>query len=171
MELSWSEPEFITVTCLEWKPLLEMERHREIVTQSMRFLSNAGRMRISAFVLMNNHFHLIWQMIGEHRRVDVQRDFLKYTSQMILRNLLATGSPLISDLRVNSRDRKFQVWERNSLSILLTKEKFLFQKLNYIHHNPVRAGLCENPEDYKYSSAAFYMLNKYEWEFIQHYKG
>ncbi len=137
----------------------------------MRYLTNDGRVRINAFVLMDNHFHLIWRMIGEYKRENVQRDFLKYTGQTILRKLHVMRSPLVSDLRVKSRDRKFQVWERNSLSISLTTEGFLLQKLNYIHNNPVRAGLCESPEDYKYSSAAFYITNKSEWEFLEHYKG
>ena len=35
-------------------------------------------------------------------------------------------------------------------------EKILIQKLKYIHENPVRAGLCKYPEEYKYSSALLY---------------
>ena len=30
------------------------------------------------------------------------------------------------------------------------------QKMEYIHYNPVEAGLCSYPEEYKYSSAKFY---------------
>ena len=41
------------------------------------------------------------------------------------------------------------------------------QKLNYIHNNPVKAGLCELPEEYKYSSAKFYELNINDWNFYQ----
>jgi hypothetical protein len=43
------------------------------------------------------------------------------------------------------------------------------QKLDYMHYNPVKAGLCEKPEGYKYSSARFYELNEDEWGFITHY--
>ncbi len=39
------------------------------------------------------------------------------------------------------------------------------QKMDYIHNNPVRAGLCKVPEEYKYSSAEHYLLNKSEWDF------
>ncbi len=31
------------------------------------------------------------------------------------------------------------------------------QKINYVHNNPVKAGLVENPEDYTYSSAKNYV--------------
>jgi REP element-mobilizing transposase RayT len=70
-------PEFITVTCLEWKALLEDDRHKDIITSSLDFLVNQKRVAIYAFVIMHNHFNLIWQMLGEHQREDVQRDFLK----------------------------------------------------------------------------------------------
>jgi hypothetical protein len=33
------------------------------------------------------------------------------------------------------------------------------QKLDYSHNNPVKAGLCQLPEEYKYSSASYYILN------------
>jgi len=41
--------------------------------------------------------------------------------------------------------------------------------LEYIHNNPVNAGLCKLPEEYKYSSAGHYLLNKSEWDFIADY--
>jgi len=57
---------------------------------------------------------------------------------------------------VVKNDREYQLWERNPLSIELRKDKVYRQKLDYIHLNPVRAGICKLPEDYKYSSALFY---------------
>jgi hypothetical protein len=55
-------------------------------------------------------------------------------------------------LLVEAKDRKYQVWERNSLSIALWSGKVFAQKLEYIHNNPVKAGLCACAEDYKYSA-------------------
>jgi hypothetical protein len=49
----------------------------------LSFLVKDQRIPIFAFV-MSNHFHLIWQMLGDHKRDNVQRDFLKYTGQQIL---------------------------------------------------------------------------------------
>ena len=168
---SWQDPEFITGTCLEWKPLIESESHKLILIDSLRFMVRNSRVMVNGFVLMSNHFHIIWQMVGNHKRENVQRDFMKYTSQMILKSLRESGSGFIDELRVGSVDRKFQVWERNSLSISLTTERFLIQKLNYIHNNPVKAGLCKYPEEYKYSSARFYICNEQDWDFLVHYKG
>ena len=47
--------------------------------------------------------------------------------------------------------------------------KVATQKIDYMHYNPVKAGLCERPEDYPYSSAKFYELNQDDWEFITHF--
>jgi hypothetical protein len=47
----------------------------------------------------------------------------------------------------------------------------MVQKLNYIHQNPVRAGLTTNPEIFYYSSAAFYLLQENRFGFLSHYRG
>jgi hypothetical protein len=69
---------------------------------------------------------------------------------------------------VNTKDRKYQFWERNALSVEIWSEKVFFQKLRYMHENPFRAGLCKHPLDYKYSSALFYYTGKDTWGFLTH---
>lgn len=164
-------PEFITVTCLEWKPVLEDDRFKDIVIESLSFLTKANRITVYAFVIMRNHFHMIWQILGEHKREEVQRDFLKFTSQQILKILRNEHSPMLAKLLVRAKDRKYQVWERNSLGIPIWSERVLWQKLEYIHHNPVKAGLCKYPEEFKYSSAGFYYRSEKYWDFLVHCDG
>ncbi|MFZ2905451.1 MAG: transposase [Cyclobacteriaceae bacterium] len=147
------------------------DRFKDIVMDSLRYLSGAKRVIVYGFVIMSNHFHVIWQIVGDHRREEVQRDFLKYTGQQILKRLRNEQSALINELRVNAKDRKHQVWERNSLGIALWSPEVFWQKLNYIHNNPVKAGLCEYPEDYKFSSAKFYIKNEKDWDFLVHHEG
>jgi putative transposase len=171
VNFSYAYPEFFTCTCLEWRPVIASERHKDMIIESLEFLSRERRVTIFAFVLMHNHFHLIWQLLGGHKRSSVQRDLLKYTGQSILRDLKDMNVPMLNELRVDTSDRKYQVWERNALSISLSNEYFLTQKLNYIHNNPVRAGLCKHPEQYRYSSASYYISNERTWTFLQHYKG
>jgi putative transposase len=98
----------------------------------------------------------------------VIRDFLKYTSQQLLIVLAEEDPVLYNELRVNASDRTYQVWQRDSLRIPLWSNKVFNQKLDYIHWNPVRAGLCSYPEEYRYSSASFYFNNQSEWEFLTH---
>ena len=171
MILSKYYAEFITVTCLEWLPVLANDKHKEIITESLRFLVKEKRVTVYGFVLMSTHFHLIWQVMGDHKREDVQRDFLRFTAQQILKQMRNDNSLLLDQLVVNATDRKRQVWERNSLSIELRTQKVYDQKLDYIHYNPVLAGLCNYPEEYYYSSAKFCELNEKVWDFLSHGDG
>ena len=168
--ISKYHPEFVTVTCLNWVPVLAAKEHKIIILESFKFLVKEGRVKICSFVLMGTHFHFIWQVMGDHKREDVQRDFLRFTSQQILKNLRNSNSPLLNELLVEAKDRRYQVWERNSLSIEIHKPKTMIQKLNYIHSNPVEAGLCQLPEEYEYSSAFFYEKNELNFEFLSHYE-
>jgi REP element-mobilizing transposase RayT len=161
-------PEFVTITCLEWKRVLKDDRFKDIVISSLSFLSDTKRVIIYAFVLMPNHMHFVWRIQREHRRENVHRDLLRFTSKQILSVLKNENSPLQKALTVKAKDRKYQVWERNSRKIPLYSETMIWQKINYVHLNPVRAGLCESPEDYEYSSAGFYLYGERRWDFLVH---
>ena len=163
--------DFITVTCLEWKHILQEDRFKNIITDTLSFLCNSKKVDVFAFVIMSNHFHLIWQILGDYKREDVQRDFLKYTSQQILKILRNEQSVMQQELLVQSKDRKYQVWERNPLSIPLWSDQAIHQKLDYIHYNPVKAGLCKYPWEYLYSSAGFSYKSDRRWSFLKHCDG
>jgi putative transposase len=90
------------------------------------------------------------------KRGNVQRDFLKFTSQRIKDRLKMHYPGVLSGLEVNAKDRKYQIWERNSLSVDLWSENVMMEKIRYVHENPVRAGLCSYSDEYKYSSALLY---------------
>jgi len=120
---------------------------------------------------MPNHIHLIWQMQPGHKRENVQRDFLKFTSQKIKYDLIEKNNELLQQFKVNAKDRQYQFWERNPLSTDLYNHKTFLQKLEYIHNNPVqeRWNLADSIEAYKYSSARFYETGVDEWGFLTHY--
>ncbi len=162
--------EFVTITCLYCHPLLKDDRIKQIIIDSLIYLTKNGRIRVFAFVIMSNHLHMVWQMLGSHERPNVQRDFLKYTAQRILKLLKSEGIPL-DPLEVCAKDRRYQVWERNSLNIPVWSEWVIWQKINYIHRNPVKARLCERPEDYHFSSARFYQNCDKHWDFLTHVDG
>jgi putative transposase len=162
--------DFFTATILEWKPLLSDDIHKDIIIDSLRFLVNDKRIHLCAFVIMINHIHLIWQIIYPHKEEEVQRDFLRYTAQQMIKNMRNNHTALLEQFKVNAKDRKYQIWERNSLSVPLRTEAVVEQKLNYIHDNPVRAGICNGIMDYKYSSGHYYETGEDRFGFISHYK-
>jgi len=69
-------PEFITVTCLEWKHVLSDYDINEVIIGTLRFLSKAQRITVSGFVIMFNHLRIISQIL-EYKRM--QCDFLRFT--------------------------------------------------------------------------------------------
>ncbi len=164
-------PDFYTATILKWKLLLKPDKFKDIVINSLRFLIADKRILLYAFVIMNNHLHLIWQISDAYKPQEVQQSFMKYTAQILLKELRNNHSKVLALFEVNAKDRKYQIWERNPLSISLLNRKVFLQKLDYIHNNPVREGLCMLPEEYKYSSASFYINGDKRWGFLMYYEG
>jgi REP element-mobilizing transposase RayT len=163
-------PQYFTATNLEWKKLLQQDKYKDILIESLRFLVQDQRILLYAFVIMVNHIHLIWQMRALIDPEAVQRDFLKYTAGKIKADLQKYHPAVLEYFYVGAKDRKYQFWERNALSVELRTHAIFLQKLNYIHWNPVRAGLCNWPEEYKYSSAMFYETGIDNWGFLTHYR-
>ena len=123
----------------------------------MKFIVQDKRATIFSFVIMPNHIHLIWQISGAYQVHEVQQSFLKYTAQQMKFDLQKNNPHLLEEFRVDAKDRAYQFWERNPLSVDLFTQPVFRQKMNYIHSNPVQEKwkLAELQEDYKYSSAKF----------------
>ena len=150
--------------------MLQPDKYKNIITESVHFLVNDNRIRLFAFVIMSNHIHLIWQMQSLIHPQHVQRDFLKYTAQKIKYDLLQNDPELLSRFKSKTNDRIYQFWKRRALSIELRTHDVYRQKLDYIHWNPVKAGICNLPEEYKYSSALFYHTGIDNWGFLTHHQ-
>ncbi len=166
-------PQFFTATILEWKPLLKDDDYKDIVIKSLQFLKNEGSIVIYAFVIMPNHIHLIWQIQDGYKLDKVQMRFLKFTAQQMKFKLTDTNDKKLDRFMVNAKDRQYQFWERNALSIDLWTPAVIIQKLDYIHNNPLQDKwrLAEFPEEYKYSSAKFYYSGEDEFGLLTHYNG
>ncbi len=163
-------PQFFTATIHQWKRLLKPGKYKDIIITSLRFLVKDQRAKIFAFVIMDNHIHLLWQIMPDNNPEAVQRDFLKYTAQRIQKDLQRFHPAVLTQFRVEAKDREYQFWKRNSLSIELRTHPVFLQKLEYVHWNPVKAGLCTLPEQYHYSSAGFYESGRADWDFVTHYQ-
>ncbi|MBN8702556.1 MAG: transposase [Bacteroidetes bacterium] len=160
---------YSTYTNLNWLLVLKRDKHKQIIIDSLNYLSKNHRVIVYGFVIMPNHIHLIWQIINNDLP-NVQRDFLKYTAQQIKFSLIETNDQLLDDLVVNAKDRKVQIWERNGLSFVLKEYTTAVQKLNYIHNNPIQEKwkLANTIEEYYFSSAAFYFKNETTFAFLRH---
>ncbi|MBA3649623.1 MAG: transposase [Chitinophagales bacterium] len=163
---------FFTATNLEWKMVLWNDHYKMIVVNSLRYLIFKNEVIVYAFVIMPNHMHIIWSFPEFSDPSKIKQRFMKYTAQVIIEDLKRNRNSLLYDLKVDAADRMYQVWERNPLAVELFTESIMWQKLEYIHNNPCnnRWRLTTYPENYRFSSASFYILNKSEWDFITHIK-
>jgi putative transposase len=164
-------PHFFTATILEWKQLLQPNQYKDEIIKCLRFLVKEQRISLNAFVIMDNHLHLIWQPLPGQTLQTIQHSFLKHTAQVFKADLQKTNPDFLNQFKVTAKDRQYQFWERNSLSIELYSNKVLYQKLVYIHNNPVKAGLCVNAVDYYYSSAKFYATGVDDFDMLTHCDG
>ena len=163
--------QYFTSTIHEWQPILADNSHKDIIIDSLQYLVNDERIELNAFVIMSNHIHLIWQALTGFTPSAVQASFMKYTAQQLKRSLTKKEPGILNTLKVNKYDREYQLWKREPLSIELLNETMFKQKLEYIHYNPVRAGLCSLPEEYHYSSAKFYNEGTNSFGMLRHYSG
>ena len=60
----------------------------------------------------------------------------------------------------NKRNSQYQFWVQENHAVHLDSNEFIDQKLEYIHQNPVKAGIVEEAEHYIYSSAVNYSGKK-----------
>lgn len=111
---------------------------------------------------MDNHFHLIAMNDNLSRIIS---DFKKFTAKEIIANLKEENKEWILHKfefykKAHKTESSFQIWQKGFHPVQISSEEVFEQKVNYIHYNPVRRGLVENPEDWKYSSAGCYSKNK-----------
>ena len=153
---------FVTSTVLNWINLFDKKKFAEIMIDSLKFITEDQWINVYAFALMPNHIHLIIKFLANHTADQVFRDFHKYTAQQILKIMRNEESVLINKFMVYKKDRKHQIWQRDPKFKNIYSAQFLLQKVEYIHNNPIQPKwqLVERPEDYLYSSAAYYLKDK-----------
>jgi putative transposase len=161
---------FFTATCLNWQNLLQRDRHKEIILESLRFMVKDGRIHVYGFVIMPNHIHVLWRKTDEWAEKNTIHHFLKFTAQHIKFNLLANHPEELILYRSTQKDRAYHFWERRPYAAAMHNRKVLEQKLDYIHYNPVKANLCATPEEYLYSSARFYNETGDDFGFLTRYE-
>ena len=154
---------FMTLQVVDWIDIFTRRVYRDIVLDSLRYCQQNKSLQIFGYVIMWNHIHLIANsMIGELS--NAIRDFKKFTAKTIISEI-ETGQESRREWMLNrfefnakkhSRNEKHQFWTHENHAIILYTPKFSWEKLMYIHNNPVRAGLVEKPEHYLYSSAGDY---------------
>ena len=149
---------FITTTCHDWLNLLQSEKYFSLLYDSLSFVNKKYNAQIVAYVFMSNHIHFIVYFHEENYLSAYMRDFKKYTSVQIRKFIESDQKvELLDRLRYKEREQKFKVWMDRFDDVVIRSTKVLLIKMQYIHRNPVKKELVKYPEEYKHSSAGFYL--------------
>ena len=153
---------FVTFTVHQWADVFTRSAYVDILIESLQFCQHEKGLEIYAWVIMNNHCHLIISAKNNNLS-DIIRDFKKFTSKSIYRAIEENPKESRKKwlLKVLKYDDKIWFWEEGYHGEEVFTQGFFDIKLNYIHMNPVRAGIVEKEEEYLNSSAAdFYGIRK-----------
>jgi putative transposase len=166
-----NEVYFWTITINNWKHLLRDDAYKQIVIGSLQWLCNKGLVKIYGYVIMPNHIHLLWEQLKMNGCEFPKTSFEKFTAHQFLLKLKNDNSDELEKYQVNASDRQYNFWQRDPLAVQISGRKMAGQKLHYIHNNPLQPhwSLCNEPAQYRFSSAAFYESNKDEFGICTHF--
>lgn len=146
-------------------PVFQTANLKELTGKALNEVRASARLLIFAYVVMPDHLHML---IGSERKPS---EVLRYVNGI-------TGRRIINFLKENSfesslqklrrsdgpRQHKYSLWDHHPNLKLITTESGLIEKANYIHQNPVRAGLVERAEEYRWSSIRCWLRRPFEDE-------
>ncbi|AEH45301.1 hypothetical protein Thein_1436 [Thermodesulfatator indicus DSM 15286] len=148
---------------------------KDYLLDLIRWLSQVYFVRVYGFAIMGNHFHLLCRMLPEDQFSDeevARRIKLYYQGKRKVfiyeeliakwRKRLASLSRYVQDIKQRfsrwynrKHDRKGYFWNDRFKSVIIETGEALLNCLAYIELNPVRAGIVEKPEDYRWCSLGY----------------
>jgi REP element-mobilizing transposase RayT len=160
---------FWTATINKWQRLLQGDEYKDVVVNSLQHLTDAGKIDVFAFVIMPNHIHLIWRINEPNGKETSNGSFLKFTAHEFKKMLRKEDPEKLSIYEVDAHNKLYEFWQRDSLAVHLYTKEVAYQKLDYIHNNPLAEHwqLASDPCRYKYSSASYYEMNDASFSFLK----
>jgi putative transposase len=156
---------YFTSVAVNRLPVFQTDKIKKTACGAINEARNSGGFLIFAYVIMPDHIHLITDGklkpsktlqyingIAARRIIDYLKENNYESSLQKLRHRTLEGN------------YKYSLWEHHPNKMLLTGENVFLQKVNYIHLNPLRAGLVEKAEDYLYSSFRIWAKRRLENE-------
>ncbi|WP_439852679.1 REP-associated tyrosine transposase [Pseudomonas syringae] len=152
------KPHFLTCTVVEWLPLFTRPALVDILLNAWRYQQAHQGLQLFGYVVMENHLHFVAQAPALDKCVS---SFKSFTARQIVETLEklkaeSTLQRLRFVKRIHKTDRVYQVWQEGTHAELIWNESVMRQKLDYIHHNPVKRGYVDVGEHWRYSSARDY---------------
>jgi REP element-mobilizing transposase RayT len=154
---------YLTFQVVGWVDIFSRQVYKDIIIANLRYCQQNKDLVVFAYVIMSNHVHLMLQSQNGTISQTI-RDFKSYTSKVILETIAERNESRKEWMlnyfeyaaKKHKRNSKYQFWTHENHAVHVYSDNFIGQKVDYIHMNPVRAGIVKEPEDYVYSSASNY---------------
>ena len=152
---------FISFAVINWIDVFIRNEYKDIMLKSWKHCIDNKGLEIYGWCIMTSHIHMIISS-NKEKPENIIRDMKSFTSNQlrkaITENPQESRKEWILEMMYkagekNSNNKGFQFWQQHNQPILLDNNYLMDQKLEYIHLNPVEAGIVERPEEYLYSSA------------------
>ncbi|MCA1601405.1 MAG: transposase [Acidobacteria bacterium] len=144
---------YLTPVTKDRLPVFRTEPTKIVTCNALNEARNSGGFAIYAYVIMPDHFHAITDLVLKPSAV------LRYINGIIGRRVIDHlkehgHNASLQKLRHEDKGRgyRYSLWEHHNNAFSITSEDMFMQKVNYIHENPVKAGLVERAEEYRWSS-------------------
>ncbi|MCH2234904.1 MAG: transposase [Crocinitomicaceae bacterium] len=156
---------FVSFAVVDWIDVFTKNEYKNILVESLSFCQSNKGMEIYAWCIMTNHVHIVFRSSEDQPPQLLLGDFKRFTSNQIVEAIKQNPSEgrkefLLERFKIaaskSSNVKHNQFWRHDNKPIELWSSKVIKEKIDYIHNNPVEAGLVFRPEDYVYSSAADY---------------
>lgn len=149
-----SQALYITAVTKDRLPVFRTDAVKSLVCKAINEARNSGQLLLFAYVIMLDHMHLLTNCPNDS--ADVLRYLKGITGRRVIDFLKEKKyEQSLAKLRHEEWKRKHShsVWQKEKNVLSIFSEAMFMQKVNYIHNNPVRAGLVERAIDYRWSSA------------------
>lgn len=153
---------FVTTTVVRFTPVFANQHFCDILMSNIKHCREKYNFVVLGYVIMPSHFH--WNLIVNPKFgtiSDIMRDIKKFTAWQIFDNLEENKNDALLKISHESaeglKDQIRKLWMPRFDDEVIRNQQMFWAKLNYIHNNPVKAGLVSRAEDYKYSSARNYI--------------
>ena len=155
-------PHFLTCTTVGWTPVFTRPETVEIILDSWKYLQQNVGLDLFGYVILDNHLHFI---AAAEDLSDALKRFKSFTARKVI-DLLESRNiqNLLRHLNFyklhHKKDQEFQFWQEGSHPQMIENDEIMWQKLEYIHDNPVKRGYVDDPLHWRYSSARNYAGQK-----------
>ena len=151
-------PYFMTCTINGWLPVFTRPDAAEIIFDSWRYLQREREFKLFAYVILENHLHLI---ASAPDLSDVMQSFKSFTAKQILDLLKQHGAQrLLHQLRAlklrHKTHSEYQIWQEGSKPKQIQNDELMWQKIEYFQLNPVKRGFVDDAVHWRWSSARNY---------------